>query len=1110
MDDLDDFLASLDRYATPTLQSQIDARLNSRTGSLNTDEPEAALPRMRTERSRRDGTDDANRKSRKEEKAAHHAKVHKAKKREKDHGDSNAPADAAAGAEASPAAAAGGETQGDGPPRRKGTKTESQWKCPTCATVNRRGDKACGACGHDRELGSAGWLCDACAFLNPPTNAAGTCANCGHAKPAGLAPLALTAPAVPTQAEPALIDDEDEDDDVTILTGYPRKENADADESDAEYSDSEMDGEDSDIDASDEGFESTSDEDDDDNGAPRDSALVLAEFTSRLAECAHQDLVPADVPPTMSSAGLKPFQLQGLRWMLDREQDKEQMSFSGGVLADIMGMGKTRMMCALTEATRRAPIAETRRGKVLTAATLIICPLSLMSQWVNELRHTVNAKLRILKYHGPVAKKKYSIFEVAEGFDIVITTYQSLACEFKAQTLERPAKLHTIDWFRIILDEAHAIKNPRSRQSRATVALTGARRWVVTATPLQNSVNDFYPLAKFLGLPGFGTRSWWISYINGDPQVGLQRLQVLLSRIMLRRTFGTLGPDGKPLVELPRKTITMHRLDLTQDEKRFYKEVHERARGRVETANTRGAAQLMVFATALEMLTRCRQAVNHVNLAIAALQRKIGIDTVSVMDPEREAVLREQQKAAEAARHAAGARMDAAEAAAQAAAKKVVETFVTKARKKSIGGPYVERVLQEIIDTAGRMQDGTDCTICMDALSGPALLPCAHIFCYDCVKVCVETQRCCPMCKLKVDMKHLLQIPVDGTAPKVNVGSGNRKRDDADAAAADDDGGATILDRLEDHVVGPLASWEPSTKMKCLVDIIRAAGPDEKIVVLSHFTAFLNAFAHVLEREGITSIMYHGGLNMRQRDMVIKKFNVPILPSAPPAAAPGLLMIADVAAPTVDIVALPPGTGDVDAVVEQNPPAPPPAVPTPGGPRVLLATIQSCGVGLNLCVASQLVVSDPSWNPAIEIQAYSRIHRIGQTRPVTIHRVIVKDSVEEAIEALAKSKSNVAELCLDPTRAARLGREELMNLFRPPQREEERARGRGPRGRHHGGSDDEYSEEDSDDVPYGNLSSDDDEDDDDDHDHHVHDVHDDDDDDDDDDHDHDHDDDDVA
>ena len=100
-----------------------------------------------------------------------------------------------------------------------------------------------------------------------------------------------------------------------------------------------------------------------------------------------------------------------------------------------------------------------------------------------------------------------------------------------------------------------------------------------------------------------------------------------------------------------------------------------------------------------------------------------------------------------------------------------------------------------------------------------------------------------------------------------------------------------------------------------------------------------------------------------------------------------------------------------------------------------LISLKAGGVGLNLTAADYVIHMDPWWNPAVEDQASDRAHRIGQTRPVTIYRLIAKGTIEEQIVDLHHSKRDLAERLLEGAdAAAKLDSDALLELLRAPLR----------------------------------------------------------------------------
>ena len=96
-----------------------------------------------------------------------------------------------------------------------------------------------------------------------------------------------------------------------------------------------------------------------------------------------------------------------------------------------------------------------------------------------------------------------------------------------------------------------------------------------------------------------------------------------------------------------------------------------------------------------------------------------------------------------------------------------------------------------------------------------------------------------------------------------------------------------------------------------------------------------------------------------------------------------------------------------------------------------MISLKAGGVGLNLTAANYVIHMDPRWNPAVEDQASDRAHRIGQKNPVTIYRLVTKDSIEEKIVNLHKKKRDLADSLLEGTEgSAKLSTNDLMRMIR--------------------------------------------------------------------------------
>lgn len=265
-----------------------------------------------------------------------------------------------------------------------------------------------------------------------------------------------------------------------------------------------------------------------------------------------------------------------------------------------MGLGKTLTTLSL--------IAANPAGPDEPRSTLVVVPLSLLSVWRQEIGSHVPS-LQVFTYHGSSRPSNPEIFG---NYDVVLTTFSILAHEFKGNTSTLFGR-----WHRVILDEAHNIKVRNALQSRAAAALEAPRRWCLTGTPMQNSLDDLHSLVKFLRIEPFSDATWWNHHIKRPMKsnihgLGLQRLQTLLQAICMRRTKDQeIG--GRKVCDLPEKSQAVMRVHLSPAERKSYEQLFDKGRGVVNNYLTSGTL-LQNYAHILEVLLRLRQLCDHPNL----------------------------------------------------------------------------------------------------------------------------------------------------------------------------------------------------------------------------------------------------------------------------------------------------------------------------------------------------------------------------------------------------------------------------------------------------------------------------------------------------------------
>ncbi|KAF3694558.1 Transcription termination factor 2 [Channa argus] len=341
-----------------------------------------------------------------------------------------------------------------------------------------------------------------------------------------------------------------------------------------------------------------------------DRLLAVKNATCEAIDHLHKSLetCPNSESEAPDPKGLKvpllAHQKRALAWLLWREAQNP----CGGILADDMGLGKTLTILSLILAKKIKSKEEDEKKEekksekwlsksdstlVVSKGNLIICPASLVHHWKKEIeRHVKTGKLTVYLYHGSNREKSAKV--LAE-YDVVVTTYSLVSKEIPIQKEEadkpstdndyvplNSAPLMRVAWARIVLDEAHNIKNPKVQTSMAVCQLRARARWAVTGTPIQNNLLDMYSLLKFLRCSPFDEYKLWKAQVDNGSNRGRERLNILTRSLLLRRTKDQLDSTGKPLVSLPDRTCEVHRLKLSEDEQAVYDVVFAQSRSTLQ------------------------------------------------------------------------------------------------------------------------------------------------------------------------------------------------------------------------------------------------------------------------------------------------------------------------------------------------------------------------------------------------------------------------------------------------------------------------------------------------------------------------------------------------
>ncbi|MEV4657788.1 DEAD/DEAH box helicase [Micromonospora sp. NPDC049301] len=300
-----------------------------------------------------------------------------------------------------------------------------------------------------------------------------------------------------------------------------------------------------------------------------------------LAGAVERRLTPLDPPPGFQGT-LRPYQRRGLAWLAFLRS-----LGLGGVLADDMGLGKTVQLLALLAGD--PPDA---------GPTLLVCPMSLVGNWQREAARFTPG-LRVHVHHGAERARGAEFTTAAHGADLVLTTYSVAARD--------AVDLAGIDWHRVVVDEAQAIKNASTRQAEAVRALPARQRVAVTGTPVENRLADLWSIMQFAnpGLlgPAATFRKRFAEPIerHGDAEAA-ERLRRITGPFVLRR----LKTDSSIISDLPEKLEMEVLCNLTAEQAALYRVVVDDMLARIESSDgieRRG----LVLAT----MTRLKQVCNH-------------------------------------------------------------------------------------------------------------------------------------------------------------------------------------------------------------------------------------------------------------------------------------------------------------------------------------------------------------------------------------------------------------------------------------------------------------------------------------------------------------------
>ncbi|OAV85888.1 hypothetical protein PTTG_30209, partial [Puccinia triticina 1-1 BBBD Race 1] len=302
-----------------------------------------------------------------------------------------------------------------------------------------------------------------------------------------------------------------------------------------------------------------------------------------------------------------------LRDYFDEEQDLsetetlEEGRAQGSILANNMGLGKTLTTLAFILATsHQGQTFRQADQENRSAATLVICPLATLSNWQNEIRlHFNHHAIPYKVFHGE-ERKKITRHDLQSTM-LVLTTYEMIGM---SGNRKHPNQLNieslNLKWFRLVLDEAHLIRNPMTNRTQSIQSLQKRFVLCLTGTPVQNRLTDLQSLITLLNIHPWNKEWIWkgclVPQMNGGAQQAIITVNRLMQAICLRRTKDAL-------LNLPEKLKNIVVVNISPEWEGISKMLHETFIiffGRLRTSGKRWDS-----AEFFRQLTMLRQFCNH-------------------------------------------------------------------------------------------------------------------------------------------------------------------------------------------------------------------------------------------------------------------------------------------------------------------------------------------------------------------------------------------------------------------------------------------------------------------------------------------------------------------
>ncbi|KAK5160914.1 DNA repair protein rad5 [Oleoguttula sp. CCFEE 6159] len=590
-----------------------------------------------------------------------------------------------------------------------------------------------------------------------------------------------------------------------------------------------------------------------------------------------KDVDNKDLPEVADQAG---FYVNPYSGELSLDFPVQEQNCLGGILADEMGLGKTIEMLSLIHShTSEYGLQGSKGGSNGTSVnnllrlpkntsaverapctTLVVAPMSLLAQWESEaLKASKPGSLKVMMYYGSdkAANLQNMCCEAnaANAPNLIITSYGIVLSEFGQVVANGGNRgshggLFSLDYFRVVLDEAHSIKNRQSKTAKACYEISAQHRWVLTGTPIVNRLEDLFSLVRFLRVEPWSNFSFWKTFItvpfeSKDFIRALDVVQTVLEPLVLRRTKDMKTPDGEALVPLPPRTIEVERLALSKPERELYNHIFARAK-RTFNANVEAGTLMKSYTTIFAQILRLRQSCCHPVLT------------------RNKNIVAEEEDAAAAADIANGLADDMDLEA-------LIERFTAEEDEQD-ANKFGAHVLKQI-----QAEANDECPICSEEpMVEQAVTGCWHSACKKCLLEYIEHQSSkgelprCFNCREPINARDVFEVVRHDPNPESD-NIHEHGQDDGGLYTSSPPGTLAPVPRISLRRINALSSAKISALLTHLKRL-RLSDPSTKSVIFSQFTSFLDLISPALTQAAIPFLRFDGSMAQRTRAAVLTEF----------------------------------------------------------------------------------------------------------------------------------------------------------------------------------------------------------------------------------------------